>query len=287
MIHFHREQILSMNLSIIPSTTDFSSFNHLQSLTLHHLEINVCVSILLKLISLPCLSSLSISKIRNLQYLNEIYRIILALSMLKYYKFLDNDCDFDSPLPMATPEQFNSIEILVIDHSCSFEELVSLVSYTPHLRQLHVMDSMDSMPKITMMSPTALTNLTHLTILADNIDFDEVELFIKRMIFKLKKFVFRTANDTSFLDADRWEQLIVQHLPYVEAFSIIYQEYLSEESGYDIYYGKANAFLSSFWIERKWFLDIDIDDNYITYSIQLYRYVIDDFEHPKDYFSIV
>jgi hypothetical protein len=57
MIDLHREQIFSMDLSIVPSTMDFFSFNHLQSLTLRYLEFNVCMSVLLKLRSLPCLVS--------------------------------------------------------------------------------------------------------------------------------------------------------------------------------------------------------------------------------------
>jgi len=276
MIDLHREQIFSMDLSIVPSTMDFFSFNHLQSLTLRYLEFNVCMSVLLKLRSLPCLVSLSISMISNSEYLHEIYRIILALPMLKYCKFSADASYINPPLSMATREEYNSIEYLVIDHSCSFDELIILVSYTPQLRQLHVKDSLESMPNIIMMSPTALINLTHLTIFADNFFFDEVELFIKRMNFKLKVFVIRTSNDTSFLHADRWEQLIVQYLPYLDEFCLLYQEFVGEKYLYDPYHGKQNPFLASFWIQRQWYFDIDIDDEYISYSIQSYRYVIED-----------
>ena len=276
MVHLHREQIFSMNLSIVPSTMYFFSFNHLQSLTLHHLEFNVSVSVLLELTSLPWLASLSISAIINLEHVNEIYRIILALPMLKYYKFSDDAAYFDSPLPMATREQHNLIEYFVIDHFCSFDELVFLVSYTPQLRQLHVKDSMTSRPKIIMMSPTALVNLTHLTIFADNFFFPSVELFIKRMNFKLKMLFIRTSDDASYLHANRWEKLIVQYLPYLEEFSLLYQESIGEKYQYDPYRRKPNAFLTPFWIQRQWFLDMDIEDDYITYSIQSRRYVIDD-----------
>jgi hypothetical protein len=214
--------------------------------------------------------------ISNLEYLHEIYRVILALPMVKYYKFSADASYIDPPLPMATREEYNLIEYLVIDHSCSFDELVILVSYTPQLRQLHVTDSLESMPKIRMMSPTALINLTHLTIFADNFVFDEIELFIKRMNFKLKVFVIRTSDDASFLHADRWEQLIIQYLPYLDEFCLLYQECIGEKYQYDIYHGKQNPFLTSFWIQRQWFFDIDIDDEYTTYSIQSYRYVIED-----------
>lgn len=275
MIYLHHEQVFSMNFSVVPSMMNFSLFHHLRSLTLDHLQGNVCVSILLKLTSLQCLSSLTISSINNLEYLNEIYRIILALPMLRYYKFSSDNAYFDPPLPMATHEQHNLIEYLVIDHICSFDELAFLVSYSPQLRQLHVKDSLISMPKITMMSPTALIHLTHLTIFADNFVFNEVELFIKRMNFRLKVLFIRTSDDTSYLNADRWEQLIIQHLPYLDEFSLLYQECLVEECQYDPYREKLNAFLTPFWIQRKWSLNMDIDEDYSSFFVRSYRYVID------------
>ena len=279
MIDLHREQIFSMNLSIVPSTMDFVSFNHLQSLTLHYLEFNVCVSVLLKLTCLPRLSSLTIYMFTDFKDLNNIYRIILALPMLKYYKFSANESNIDLAFPMATVEQFNTIEILVIDHPCLFEELVYIVSYTPRLRQLHVTNCVMSLPKITMMSPTALINLTHLTIVAHTFQFDDIELLIKRMNFKLKVFDIRASDDFSFLHADRWEQLIVRHLPYLDKFSLFYQESIVEKCHYEIYRGRLNPFLTSFWIERQWFLDIDIDDESSCYSIQSYRYVAEDLKN--------
>ena len=42
-------------------------------------------------------------------------------------------CDL---LPMATDEQFSSIEYLSINHSCTFNELCTLISYLPELRRL-------------------------------------------------------------------------------------------------------------------------------------------------------
>ena len=216
--------------------------------------------------------------------LNQIYRIVLALPMLKYFKFSSNESNFELSFPMATDEQFNSIEILVIDHPCTFNELILLVSYTPHLCQLHLTDTVVSSPKITMMSPTALPNLTHLTIVAHTFMFADVELFIKRMNFKLKMFEVRASEDTSFIHAHRWENLIVQHLPHLEKFSLFYHEFIGEEYRYDPYLIKPDEFLNSFWIQRHWFLNIDIVDEYTFYSIQPYLYVIEDFNNLINYF---
>ena len=41
-------------------------------------------------------------------------------------------------LPIATNKQFNSIEILVVEHSCSLNELATLISYTPRLVRMRI-----------------------------------------------------------------------------------------------------------------------------------------------------
>ena len=40
-------------------------------------------------------------------------------------------------LPIATNEQFSTIEYLIIDHPCTFNELFSIISYTPQLHRLN------------------------------------------------------------------------------------------------------------------------------------------------------
>ena len=47
-------------------------------------------------------------------------------------------------------------------------------------------------------------------------------------------FDIRASNDFSFLHADRWEQLIVQHLPYLDKFSLFYQKSIVEKSHFGL-----------------------------------------------------
>ena len=84
-------------------------------------------------------------------------------------------------------------------------------------------------------------------------------------------FVIRTSDDASYLHADRWKRLIVQNLPCLEEFCLLDQESIGDRYRYDSYRGKPNEFLTPFWIQRQWFLDIDIEDDYINYFIQSYR----------------
>jgi hypothetical protein len=70
-----------------------------------------------------------------------------------------------------------------------------------------------------------------------------------------------------YLNADLWEQLIVQHIPQLSKF---YFEYLEPLDGYSITRPnrpQINRFISSFWIERRWMFELKIDTSKIIYSI--------------------
>ena len=70
-----------------------SSLHCLESLTLNYLDPTVLMSVLFKLSCLPHLFSLTIKMFNVLKDLTDIYRIILALPKLKYYKFSTGDSD--------------------------------------------------------------------------------------------------------------------------------------------------------------------------------------------------
>jgi hypothetical protein len=107
-----------------------SSLNRLESLVIHRIEPAKLISFLIDLACLPRLFSLSIDTWNDFENLNDVYRLILALPILKYNKFLLCGDDSSITLPMANNKQLSTIKYLVIDHSCTFNELASIVSYT-------------------------------------------------------------------------------------------------------------------------------------------------------------
>jgi len=75
----------------------------------------------------------------------------------------------------------------------------------------------------------------------------------------------------TYLNAHRWEELILKYLPNLEKFYLKYRAHCDE--GYEprMYRGQANQFISPFWIERQSIYEGDIDFNEIIYSIHPYK----------------
>jgi hypothetical protein len=209
IISLNKHQILSFYFNLplhidkfLLSFTINSSFDHLQSLNIQRMEPDLINSFLIHLAGLSRLSSLIIETWNEFENLNEVYRLIFALPMLKYNKFDLCGDESSITLPMATEKQLSTIQHLDIDHSCTFNELASLTSYTPELRRLNFMhiDSDDS--DIGIILPMALSNLTHLSMYMHYLTFDRFEIFIKNIYGILKVLRFTTrSEDVTYLNA--------------------------------------------------------------------------------------
>ncbi|CAF3170403.1 unnamed protein product [Rotaria sp. Silwood2] len=141
----NRHQIFSLHVNFITRNSYFfssflfdSSFDRLESINFEQIQSNTLIAVLSNLSSLPHLASLTIETSNIQEEINDIYRLIFVLPKLKYYRIsFPNKCH-SITLPLAVNNQCTSIEYLVIDHYCSLNELVSLISYTPKLRRLTV-----------------------------------------------------------------------------------------------------------------------------------------------------
>ncbi len=115
--------------------------------------------------------------------------------------------------------------------------------------------------------------------------FDKLELFITKINCKLRVLsVDSRSPDMTYLDAVRWEKLILKYLPQLEKFYLEYlpqleKFYLEYGINYEndhkspTFYGKSDQFKSPFWIERRWVFDATIEYYRIRYSIHPYKYV--------------
>ncbi|CAF1332431.1 unnamed protein product [Rotaria sordida] len=279
----NKNQILSIHLwstentnEIISSIIFDSSFNYLESLVFYAIELDVLISVLPKLTYLSRLLSLTIDIWSNLKDLADIYRLIFNLPKLKYIKFAateSNDDDITISLPMATNEQISSIEYLIMDHPCAIDELFAIISYTPYLRRLKFLSLTDRNVNIRSLKPMILPNLTHLSIrIYRNILFDEFEIFINKLNSKIKILSLTTTfEDIAYLDANRWEKFILTKLPQLEKFYFKYRAYFVEDYETPMYLGERDQFISSFWLQRRWILDIEVEFENIIYSIRPYQ----------------
>ncbi|CAF2683208.1 unnamed protein product [Rotaria sp. Silwood2] len=103
--------------------------------------------------------------------------------------------------------------------------------------------------------------------------FDELETLIKESFSYIRVLRFTASWDSSYLDADRWEQLILKHIPHLRILDFKYTEGLDNQLMYKPYHLNFDRFLSPFWIQRRWFFELKICINVfppatITYSIQ-------------------
>ncbi len=248
-----------------------SSLYRLESLFLKDLDPELLMSDLVKLPSLPRLSSLFIGMSTVVNDLSDIYRIVLILPMLKYYHYqcLTGSLNLSMSLPLASNQRFSPIESLVIDHYCSFEEFSDIISYTPQLRRLTATHGVydDLNTEIT------LSNLTHLSLRAYDLTFDEFEIFISKIYSKLKVLdLSALSNDIVYLDAARWEQLILKYCPKLEKFYLKYYEDFDYENESSVDLGEPNQFTSAFWIERQWVFETKSEFYEIIYSVRPYKY---------------
>ncbi|CAF3696697.1 unnamed protein product [Rotaria sordida] len=172
-------------------------------------------------------------------------------------------------LLMATNQQLTTIKRLILDHFITFSELSSIISYTPDLRRLHFSHTHERDTTIRSMSSIALTNLTYLSLRIFSLNFHDFEIFIGKIHSKLITLsVNISSNDITYLDAYRWERLILQHLPQLERFSFQYLDHVDNEHRY---FEGLNQFCSPFWIKRRWIFDVKIVDEGIVYVVHPYK----------------
>ncbi|CAF2842113.1 unnamed protein product [Rotaria sp. Silwood2] len=253
-----------------------STFNQLESLVLGNIKSNELIPVITNLISLPRLFSLTVYYYDDLKQISNIYQTIFNLPMLNYYKLSCSSPQSFIPLSIASKEKFSGIKYLVIDHCCSVDELIAILSYTPQLHRLTCEEVNESKKNIIEDGLNMIISLTCISIARCNAEFDELETFLTKVSPQLEVLRINSFNDVTYLDANLWEQIISQHLLQLNVFDFKYEEPIDEELEGTICHERLNEFNSLFWIKRKWFFRISIDtnsqnDNVIVYSIFPYR----------------
>jgi hypothetical protein len=173
-------------------------------------------------------------------------------------------------VPIAAINQISPIEHLTIDHPFTFNELSTIISYTPQLRRLNLSNESRIKTNSQMISPMMLSSLTYISIFMYDLKFDKFENLISQISCKLKVLylVGSSHDDATYLDAERWKQLILRYLSQLEKFHLKYYE---NDFTSRIHIDKLNEFFSPFWIERQWILGVEFESSNITYSIRPYK----------------
>ncbi|CAF3308809.1 unnamed protein product [Rotaria sp. Silwood2] len=275
----NKHQILSCRIclpikkcELFSSLSIDSSFNHLESIVINVLSPTILITLLTSLSSLPRLFSLTIDTEWTSTDLSEVYRLILALPKLKYANISADSSINSILLPIATDEQISTIEYLIINHDCTFNELCILLSYTPKLYRLNLMTLTENYSHHEIIFSFICPNLTYLSIEMSYIRFDEFEMFIIETECNLKVLRINTfSEDRDYLDSDQWERLICNYLIELKEFYLEYRQPIDPESGSITNFKPPDQCNSLFWVEKKWTFEVEMDSFDYVYSICSYK----------------
>ncbi|CAF3997744.1 unnamed protein product [Adineta steineri] len=251
-------QIFSLNLSselyidkFLLSFKIDASLDHLQSIYLRNIQPDTLLILLKNCIHLPRLISLDITSFDH------------SIDL----------CQAPAVLPFATDnQQLSMIEHLIIDHIVTFSELAAILSYTPKVYHLKFFHEDRYNRTSDMISSMELSKLTHISMNTSYLDFDEFEIFLSKLPSTLKSFnLYFGEKDLQYLDFDVWEELILQNFPQLEKFHFEFSPYTCDEDEFIFDGCVCDQFLSSFWINRQWFVEIVIEPEIISLSIKPYR----------------
>ncbi|CAF1431127.1 unnamed protein product [Adineta steineri] len=273
-----------------------SQFLHLKTLSLNNIESKHLENLLPILVSLPCLSSLSITSIDIIVNRTAIYSQIIRLPALKYCSLSLKGSHY-SEVPLPILDKYSPIEHLIIKHGISTNELYNLLSYISQLRRLYVCYILNSWTTYMKPSPFLLPYLTHVSLDLSSISFavfEEMVIDIFHLVHVLHIFI-RNNNDKMYTDANRWEQLILSYMRNLRIFDIRHETWSRNitTNNQVILNTPTNKFTSSFWSERQWFFTQQFiqerDRNCTIFcSIEPYRrkyYTLCKQIHPSTYLN--
>ncbi|CAF4582832.1 unnamed protein product [Rotaria sp. Silwood2] len=253
-----------------------SSFIRLEILTLHNTKFDTLISILTTLPFLPRLYSLIITIIEKIRSPDDIYCLIIRLPVLKYCKLSFELWNRNINLPLNNDE-YSYIEHLIINTKCNLDQLNNFLIYLPNLNHLSCEISTLNSKQINM--SIISKNFVKLCLKLEDTSFDEFEWCISCFSHQLQSLSISTQRDIEFLNADRWEKLILCQMPHLCRFNFRHQIITDENMiDYSRYHLLIDKFKSSFWTNRQWFFTHqhyklkDFTSWIIFYSIQPYRY---------------
>ncbi|CAF3112325.1 unnamed protein product [Rotaria sp. Silwood2] len=247
----NRNQIKLLRLSN-PFTADiiFSpprtilNFGHLETLILDNVQIRYFTKVFNRLIDLPKLHSLTISLVGYNQSVDLLFIHTFRLPKLKYckieYQRKDNN---NEPFQLYFTQCYSSpIECLIINGRFPVHAFRNLLCCLPKLQHLSIDYLVDSRYYMEQeeLSHIELKYLKHVSLKFDLIYFYEFEKIIKEFFYHVEILRLTTHYDERFLNAKRWEKLIMSYMPYLRIFDISHQDSMKNDLRYHdyTYYGK-------------------------------------------------
>lgn len=251
---FHFSYVVTYDF-ILMSIPKLSEFNRLQALILHNIKCECLQNILDQLLCSSLLSSLTISTIdRTIN--RDIILQIFRLPVLKYCKLSIEESFQCGSLPIPT-DNYSPIEHLIITKTIYLDELHRWLSYVPHIHRLSLCSSDTSFGLYTTLLPSLLDHLINISIEIASMGFDKLEQLLINSFRTVQVLCISqkdSCSSSTFIDAKRWQELIVFHLSNLRVFNIQLKLSIGKNTDNQLQIeSKVEHFSSPFWIERQWF----------------------------------
>ncbi|CAF4562977.1 unnamed protein product [Rotaria socialis] len=259
----HINRIVSLSLSnhcAIDSFFDLfsiDSFIHLETLILDRVTSNkLLIQLLNSLVLLPHLFTLYITSSTYHLDVNPILQCIFLLPKIQYCKLKCYGDLETTVLPFNHDEKYQcqTLKHLVIDGDFCFNQLTPILTYAPQLTHLSCRFESNFDYKTDEPPLPIPSYLTDINLNCSNVSFDEIEFFLSKTSHHLQRLRLTIHGNNTFLCADRWEQLIMNHMPhlYMFDFMCLIRKY---DYPHDCILSDRilDSFKSSFWTNRQWF----------------------------------
>ncbi|CAF0897214.1 unnamed protein product [Adineta steineri] len=281
----YRQRIKSLRITnifatdiILSSQDNISKLTRLETLILTNISSSY-LRILQYLINLPKLSSLIIiyHGYTDIDQ-GEVYHQIFQLPFLKYFNVLWGMAftDIVSSLPF-TINKYSSIEHLVIKNGIQLDTLYVILSYVPQIRRLSISRLLEPEKRQNITFSITLNHLTYISLKLAPFDFHDFELLAKDLFHNLQVLHLYASHEITYLDANRWQNLILSHIPNLIIFDFQYFYFTAfEKDMMSNYENLIKKFTSSFWIERQWFFSTQYSfghdaKDFLFFSVKPYK----------------
>ncbi|CAF3916317.1 unnamed protein product [Rotaria sp. Silwood1] len=221
----HRINLIHVSYSFIVHTFflpsyGISKFSKIEILRVYDIKSTYIKNTLDCLMDLPELYSLTINVIDNIDDINIFYIKIFGLSKLAFcqveYKTIPSQTDTNYLVIDATI--FSPLQQFIINADFPTNSLDILFSCFPQIRRLSIDRLTSSTTK--EIKPIIMPHLKHVTLKLNNIKFNEFEQVMKNFFENIQILSINTNNDQDYIQATKWEQLIINHMPDLSIFSL-------------------------------------------------------------------